>query len=197
MIHEIGIELQAHLRARGCPFAVVDRESMKTSSWARERVVIEHDEDGDSFSNVVSQHKNPKHRMTRRIGAKLTIYAQSSKSGALEFEHRRRAEHVLDLVLGAMVEVAVARKNAWAPTRGRFVQPVDLEDSEKFGGVVYELAFTFDRAVHEQTWAGDIQPEMTLGANGIRSTTRVSLAGADDDGNPITIPATAETACGP
>lgn len=197
MIHEIGVELQAALRAKGCPFVVLDRESTKATTWGRQRIVIEHDEGGDAFAPTRSQHKNPKHRMTRTIGAKLSIYAQSTKSGALEFEHRRLAEHVLDLVLVAMGDVAAVRKNAWKPGRGRFVTPEDLETSEKFGGAVYELAFAIDRAVEVRTYAYAAEPETALVANTITSTTKVSLAeGPDDDGDPNTVPAAAETSCG-
>lgn len=190
MMHELIIELQAALRARGCPLPVVERESLATTTWSRERIVVEHDEGGDSFGPVRGQHVNPKHRATRRVGAKIQIYAQSTKSGALEFEHRRRAEHVLDLVLVALSESATMRRSRIEFGRGRFVQPDDLDESEKFGGSVYELLFTFDRAVMVQTWAGDAQPTTTLGPGGIRSTTQVSMAGSNDD------EPDAETACG-
>lgn len=189
MIHEIGVELQAKLRAVRCPLPVVDGpEPTQTATNARERIVIEHDGD-DRFGPARSQHVNPKQRMTRAIGAKITIFAKSPEPGARPYEHRRRAEHILDLVLVAMGEVAAERKNAWAPTGGRFVRAPDLEASERPGGAVYELDLTFDRAVLVQTWAGEIRPEAALGANSIRSRTNVSLA-TDDD------PTAAKTACG-
>ena len=81
---------------------------------------------------------------------------------------------------------------------GKFVAPPDLEKTEKIGGAVYELAFTFDRAVLARTWAGDKLPEATVGPGGvvIHRTTRVSLAnGPDDDNDPTTVPASAETSC--
>jgi hypothetical protein len=187
MIREIGVELQAALRAKLCPVRVVDREQTNPAAFGRERIVIEHDE-GDSFVAPRGSRANPKHRFTRTMGAKVTIYAQSTGAGALEFEHRRRAEHILDLVLVALDDIARKRKNAWTPTGGGFVIPEALEDSERHGGAVYELRFTFDRAVFEQTWAGDIKPEATVGEGGvgIGSTTRASIIGANDN----------ETACG-
>jgi len=198
MIHEIGVELQTKLYARGCPFRVVDGpEAAQTTTWARERIVLERDRDsGDRFCPARSQAKNKDQRMTRSIGVKLTIYAQSVSSGALQFEHERRVDHVLDQVLVAIEEIAIARKNAWALGGGKFVQPDDIEKSDAPGGAAYELKFTFDRAVNVQTFAGEKRPEATIGAGGITSTTKVSRAHADDDNDPNTVPANAETSCG-
>lgn len=199
MIHEIGVELQAELAAKGVPFRVVDGpEDTQTTTWGRERIVIERDEDrGDSFGPVKSQRANPKHRFTREIGAKITIYTQSTRSGAQGFEHFRRADHALDLVLVALDKVVRTRRNTLTISGGRFLRPADLENSERRGGAVYELTFTVDRAVYEQKWDGSIAGEWTVTPGSIANTTKVSaLGGPDDDDNPQTPPATAETACG-
>lgn len=189
MIHEIGRELQAALRAKGCPFNVVDGpEGQATTTYARERIVIEHDEAGDSFGPTRSQSRNPRNRMIRNVGVKITIYAQSSASGALEFEHRRRAEHVLDLVLVALEKVITARHNGWVVKAGRFINPEDLAKSETIGGAVYELSFTVERGVFDTTFTNAARPEFTMGAGGISSTTRAMRPGADE--------ADAEIACG-
>lgn len=196
MIHEIAVELQAELRRVGCPFQVVDRETLQGASWGRQRIVVEPDPAGDKFGPPRSQHGNPRHHYTRFVGVRITIFGQSTKGGALEFEHRRVVDDVLDLVLGALRKVAAGRRNRLAITGGREIQPAALEKSEVLGGVGYELAVTFERAVSERTYAGEIRPEATLGPGGIRSTTRVARAHADDDDDPTTVPANAETACG-
>lgn len=200
MLHEIGLELQAALRARGCPLVVVDGpEDTKAATYGRERIVIEYDFDrGDSFGPVRSQRANPKHRFVSDEGAKITIYTQSTKPGAQPFEQRRRAKHVRDLVLIALDEVARTRRNVLTLAGGRFVRPEALEGTERdSAGAVYELTFSVDRAVHEQRWDGSIAGEWTVTAGSIASTTKVSaLGGPDDDDNPQTPPATAETACG-
>lgn len=186
MIHEIGLELQKELRSKLCPIPVVDGpEPTNTATWGRERIVIERDRDaGDRFGYVRSQHKNPKHVMTRSIGCKIRIYVQSAAAGALPFEHERRCDLVIDQVLVAMHKIAGARRNDWTPGAGKTVDPVDLEDSERRGGSVYELSFTFDRGVYEQTFKGEIQPEATLGA--IASRTDVTLANGPDNQTPVT-----------
>lgn len=196
MIHEVGVELDTELRRKGCPLRVVDGpERREPNTFGRERIVIEHDPSGDSFGSKHLANVNPKTFLTRSIGVKLTIFAQSPNAGANEFEHRRRAEHALDLVLVAINRIASIRKNAWSPKSGRFVLPDDLSKTETAGGAVYELNFTFDRGVAERTWAGDARP--TAAAAGFDRTTKVSLKGGpDDDNDPSTVPADAETSCG-
>lgn len=181
MIHEIGLELQAALRARKCPFTVVDRESTTTATFGRERIVLEHEPNGrDTFGPVRGAHVNPKHAFTRSMAIQVTIYAQSTKAGALEWEHRRRAEKVLDQVLVCLRGIAQQRKNNFVPVGGGFVVPDDLKDSERQGGAVYVLSATFDRAVGERDWDDEIQPEVTVGEDGVSietGTRRVSVDG--------------------
>lgn len=193
MIHEIGVELAAALKAKGYAAVVVDGpEATGSTSFARERIVIEHDADGtDKFGPALSQHKNPKQRMTRGIAAKLTIYAQTTTAGAMPFEHRRRAEHILDMVLVAMDGVAIARKNKWTPTGGKFVTPPDLAGSDAFAGASYALTFTFDRGVFDATWAGASRPEAAVGVGGVSITNTTNVTQANGpDGEDV------ETGCG-
>jgi hypothetical protein len=179
MLHEIGVELGAALVAQGCPLKVFDGpESTKTTTYARERIVLEY-ADSDSFSAPRSQHRNPKHRMTRNVAAKITIFAQSAAAGATEWEHYRRAEHILDLVLVAMEKVIVARKSAWNVGSGKFISPEDLKASESIGGAVYELAFTVERSVFEQKWNGSVKEQVTDFA--ITSSDRIILANGPED----------------
>lgn len=176
MIHEIGVELMAQLKAQGCPFPVVDGpERTDPSTWSNERIVIVRDEGGDSFGPPPSQHVNPKMRMVRTIGVKATIYAQSPDPNATYFEHARRAEHALDLVLCALGYVAAIRKNVFTPTGGKFVQPDDLKTSEAPAGAVYELSFKFSRGVFDVTWTGAAQPTAVLTTGHITSTTKASM----------------------
>jgi hypothetical protein len=183
MIHEVSVDLAANLKAQGCPIVVVDGpEPTKTATFGRERIVIEH-ADSDSYAPPWSQQRNPHKCMTRNIGAKLTIYAKSPKAGALVFEHRRRCEQILDMVLCALSKVAAVRKHngGFLPTGGRFITPADLEASERPGGAVYELNFAVQRAVNDVTWSGDAQPEATVGGVdgvGFNNSTRVSVNGS-------------------
>lgn len=186
MIHELGIELGSALAAQGCPLKVVDGpEPTRSTTFARERIVIEHD-DGDAFAPVRSQHRNPKLRMVRNVAAKVTIYAQSPASGATDWEHRRRAEHVLDLVLVGLEKVILARKNGWVLKSGRFLVPADLQKSETAGGAAYELSFTVERGVFEKKWSGAVRAQVSNIP--ITSTDEITLANGPENQTP-------ETAC--
>lgn len=188
MIHAIGRDLEAKLQAKGCPFKVLDREATTPTAW-RNVIVIENA--ADKFGPARSQSINPKRYYTRNVGAKLTIYAQSTDAGALEFEHRRVAERVLDLALVALRTIFAERKAGHSIDGGQFITIADLDKSDRQTGAVYELSFTVERGVADRTWAGAIVAEASIGS--VASKTNVSRAGvAEDDGDPLT----PETACG-
>lgn len=190
MIHEIGRELEAQLLAKGCPFKVIDRETTKPTSW-RNVIVIERR--SDATGPARTQSINPKRYYTRYIGAKVTVYVQSTKSGALEFEHERIADRVVDLVQVALRKIAADRKQPIAFGRSELVKIPDLEASERLGGAVYELEFTVERSVADRTWTGAIAAEFEIGAGSFTNGTLVRRAHTEeDDGDPTT----PETACG-
>lgn len=183
MIFALAKSVATKLRARNCPIPVIldVPEKTKSTGYYPERIVIEHDAGGDSFAGPFSQHKNPKHGFVRNVAAKATIYARSPK-GSMTFEHRERAEAVLDLVLVALREAVSESKTFWTPKSGGFFVPGDLEGSDAFAGAAYELKFEIVRGVQTFDWAGDAQPEATLGGEdgvGITNTVRASLDGDD------------------
>ncbi len=64
-IHDVAVALRAYLIAQGCPLDVVHGPEQPTTTWGRERIVVEHDVDGkDSFSGPRGVHTNAKHRHT-------------------------------------------------------------------------------------------------------------------------------------
>ncbi len=179
MIHEIASELGARLSDKGVPIPVVDGPENPSTMWGRERIVVEHADEADSFGPPRSQHINPKHRFTRTMACKLTIWAKAQAPGASIFEHRRRAEKILDKAICAMAYVAAVRKNRWEPKSGKFITPPDLAGAENAAGAVYELAFNFDRAVMDQTWAGGNASEFTIAAYAMAGNPDLTFA-ADD-----------------
>jgi hypothetical protein len=192
MIHELGRQLEPKLLAKGCPFKVVDRESTKTAvTWRNNVIVIE--ETKDSYEPPTSQSRNPKRYYDGRIGAKLTIYAQSTRPGAPEFEHRRIARRVVDLILVALRTIRGEQRTGIGIGAGQFVTIEDLAGSERHGGAVYELEIVVDRGVADRTWEGAIAAEFEFVAGSITNSSRVSLTSVpEDDGNP----STPEAACG-
>lgn len=182
MIREIGVELQAQLRLQGVPLAVLDGpEQNKTTTWGRERIVIEYDGDSaDAFGPGRSQHLNPRVRHEAIEACKVTIYAQSGRAGALVAEHRRRAKNLRDQVINALDLVAARRKNGWKLSGGRFVVPEDLKDTERAGGAVYELTFQWARAIEVRTFVGEKQPEGNITSVGHTTLVRTTDADAGE-----------------
>lgn len=156
MIHEIGVELGAALAGRKCPIKVIDgpEHNRKTTTGARERIVIEHDmQSGDTFGpKHVSDNRQPAKSITVFVAAKITIYAQCPSKNAIYWEHVRRAEKIRDMVVFALREVIVQRKNTYNFRGGKFVYPDDLKESETPGGAAYELYFTVDRGITDNNW---------------------------------------------
>lgn len=193
MIHEIGVEINQKLAGLLCPFRVVDGpEATGTTTGARERIVIQHDESGDSFSPARKNNVNPVQRAIRNIGVKLTIYAQASALGSAHWEHRRRAEHVLDLLIVALDSVLKTRRNGYSINGGRFISANDLDKSEVIPGAIYELRLSIERGIYDTNWKYDKRPEVAIGGPGgvsIDSTTEVYLTNGPDS-------AVAEIGCG-
>ena len=196
MIHEIGVELRAALVANGCPVPVVDSTDLSERGQAnavpRERIVVGRViGEPEPIVGPKGTGRNPLHIRDRHLAAKVTIWAQSPRPGALSFEHERRCDTIIDQVIGQLVKVLSARKNSYEIGAGRFIEPVDAKGSEIPNFAVYEIPFVVGRAVEMRTWAGAAAAEATLGGvGGITLTSRTTTSLSGDD------PPAAETACG-
>ena len=193
MIHAIGSDLGLFFKSAGCPIPIVDGPEFRpTTTFARERVVIEHDPNGDNFASRHRADTNPRTRLTRDVGVKITIYAQQPSKGAIYWEHVRRAEHVLDIVLIGIDKIAKTRRNIVVFKSGKFIYPEDMKESETPGGAVYELLFTFDRGVADRTWDGAADPTVTISAvypgtgSGVIIKNTDNVSGSTEDGGPST-----------
>jgi hypothetical protein len=185
VILELAKNVAAKLEERNCPIPVIldVPERGKRINFLPERIVIEHDDNDDAYGPVLSHHKNAKHAMTRNVAARARIYARSPKSSALPLEHKERCETILDMVLVALRECIVEQKKSpWLPKSGGFFIPEDLEGGDRLAGAAYELKFNIERGVPVLDWAGDAQPEATVGGvDGVAivNTVRASLDGDD------------------
>ncbi len=183
MIHQIGRELEAKLLAKGCPFKVFDREGTKPTAW-RNVVVIE--ETGLKYGPPTSQSRNPKRYADANIGAKLTIYAQSTRSGASEFEHQRVAHRVADLAVVALMTIRAELKVGLTLGGAKFVPIEDLAESENPGGAVLEMDVTFARAVEDRTWAGSAWAEADISYIEMSGSPALTFADVGATGDTIT-----------
>ncbi len=155
MIHEIGVELQAFFVSRGAGgFPVIDGPEIRgTSTYSRERVVLEHDmEGGDTYGSRLRADHNPRTRLTRDVGYKVTVYAQYPRKGAIYWEHKQRAEKVMDMVQVGLDRIVKARQNIIQFRSSKFEFPPDLKDGETPGGAVYVMYCTIDRGVADRMW---------------------------------------------
>jgi hypothetical protein len=177
LLYEISKEIDALLQIREVPHRIVYGPERAASN--SERIVIEHDRSGDSF-DMTGITSNPKSFAVRWQGAIARIFAKDPISMARVQDHERRAEAVLDRLIVCIDRVRSTRKNNLRIASGAFVNPRDLEGSETWPGVVYELRFSIDRAVLDRKWDNSARPEGTL-EGGLRNQTIVRLAEEDEE----------------
>lgn len=192
MIREYAIELRRALAAIGCPIPVVDdEEGTSTSTYARSRIVVAEDRDqSDAYDAPRGGQRNPRTYYSVTIPLKAIVYAQSTAKGATRWEHRRLARRVVSAVLSIFYELAKTRRNELSGISGRFVEPEDLEGSERPRGAVYELTFSVTASVPAPTtWESAAAPEFELDEDAFASTTLVV-------DNPSTPEGSASTGCG-
>lgn len=177
MIHAIGEQLATALATAGIPIPVYDGpERRKTSTFARERIVLEH----FGEDRLLPRHRadsQPHTKFSRVVAYKATLYVQNPSKGSAEFEHRIRAEALLDQVIIAIETICKDRQNLWGWISGKFVTPDDMKDAETLGGAVYEMLFTIDRGVTDASWTGGVPGTVTITEGFITNTTEVEVAG--------------------
>jgi len=193
MIFEISRQLESAIAAKRCPLPVIfGKEATTTTTFARERVVVEYDPDArDAFGPPIAARTSSKVRFVRSIPIKITIYAQAVTTGALPFEHIRRADRVVDVVAVALDDIVRSRGNFFTIVDGGYAIPDDLSASETIGGCVYQLRCRVDRGITDINFDGSSTGTFTIVKGSISNTTKVSqTTGLDDMQSP---PVGAET----
>lgn len=195
MIAAIADQLGEALKAQGVPFPVFFGPEVTEDMFAAlERVVVEYDEDGDTFEPAPALHPNPKTPLRCWQGVRIRIYVRSNLANAGRREHERLANQVRGHVLVELDYIVRARANFIRYGAGRFITPEDAKGSAVWAGAVYELKVQIDRGIERRNWAGEKRPTVTIGGPGgvtIKSTTKAS----DDLGPAGEPPPDAETAC--
>jgi hypothetical protein len=181
MIHEIARELRTLLETAGVPMPVVDGpEKAASIVTPRERIVVERLRTPEPIvaPKGTNAGRNPVHVFDRKLNAKITIYAQEPRAGALYHEHVRRADLAADRVLAALRQSLVARKNGAEIGAGQLAELEDAKGTPVTNFAVYEIPFFVRRAVEVRTWAGAAAEEGgAFTASTIASTTVVGLEG--------------------
>ncbi len=161
MLPNITAQLRDALVLRKVPYPVrYGPLPQQPSATSESQIVVERDrEAGDDVAATRTHKRNPKIVYARTIGAKVRIYARSSVAGADQGNHERLADQLVDHVLIALREIIVARGNHFEPGTSKLLTAGQLaeEELQTWPGVVYELAFTFDRGVRDAEWAGEAE----------------------------------------
>jgi hypothetical protein len=174
------VDLRTLLAAAGVPMPVVDGPEQTASVVTpRERIVVEMlDEEHPLLPPKGANTRNPIHVRDLEIPAKVTIYAQDPRAGALHHEHITRAVKVLRSVVAALHQVLVAGKHG---SKIGNPKPVKLEDTKGTpvtNFFAYEVPFFVRTSVEVRTWAGSAAEEGgAFTATTIASTTVVGLEG--------------------
>jgi hypothetical protein len=192
-LREIAREVHTALQARGVPVpCIAGPEPGEAISYARERVVMEHD-GSDTIGSPHSQRENPRARFNRSVSIALRIYARSPIAGATVHDHRGRCEELLDHVLIVLDNVLRGtRRSTWSIAGGAFEELPDLARSDVRAGALYVLRCAYDRAVQDVAWSsGAAAEEAEFGEGGVTlaNVTQVTRANGPED-------APVETGCG-
>lgn len=190
-LHSLARAVNERFVALKVPVTCLAVGQQTTVSSYKSQIVFDHD-GTDAFGPPRATGGNPRRMFTRSVQAVARIYAKASDSGATTGDHRALAEAFLDQLLVALDYVfRDTWKSHWQPIGGAFVPLEDPAPSNRFSGALYELRFAYERPVFAaHGWSAAEAPEVTFGEGGISitSTTKVRMAGTDDD--PV------ETGCG-
>jgi len=169
MLYEMTKEVNALLVSKGFPYPVeYGPGAVRTNAIARTWVHVERDRGAaEQWAAPSGQHPNPPVYWKRNIAAKITIYANSTVTGARTQEHERLADKMADIVASSLYVVGKLRKLLSVGITGRFVPASELDNRslQQWPGAIYEMTVTFSRSVPYLTWAGDKLPEGTFAAN--------------------------------
>ena len=191
MIHEIAVDLRALLEAAGVPMLVVDGPERTTSAVTpRERIVVERlRAPAQILPPKGANTRNPIHVCDLEFPAKVTIYAQDPRAGALHHEHTARAAKALRSVIAALHQVLVAGRHGSKIGNPKPVKLADAKGTPVTNFFAYEVPLSARTSVELRTWPGAAATEGgAFTATTVASTTVVGLEG---DPTPPT-----ETGCG-
>jgi len=164
MIYDLAKEVALELAEQGCPYRVVYGPDRFTDvSAADTHIVFSRIGSSELVVANTSFKQNPKLRAIRRIGATVRVIASSTLPGALQEDHERLADQILDLLIIAIKKVTAVWRVEFNAVSGQFLdaESAYLPGLETWPGVVYDLQIQIDRGVFDRTWQGEARPETT------------------------------------
>lgn len=179
MIYELSRDVEELLVAKKFPYRITytDRFPQRGGGphiyFKRDR-----NSNADAIEAAVGMRRNPDNVAVRWLGVEARIYAQSTAKGSHVGEHERECEAVVDGLIYALHHWVTEGKAAIRYNEARFLDAKDLDDQEKWSGVVYMLRFSIGRGVDSRDYTGAITPTGTISSVG--SVTHVRYEGQPD-----------------
>jgi len=191
MLYEIAKELQTALVSKRFPFKVLyGPGAVRTVAIAETHVRVDENLGvNEEWGAPPSAHSNPRVYWQRKIQSRITIYANSTVTGARTQDHERLADKMADMVASAIYVIGKRRKLIAVGIAGRWIPASELENKslQQWPGAIYEMAVSFSRSVQDLTWADEKMPEVAMSEFETHSEIT--------DWTPASISAPAEDAC--
>lgn len=187
MIYEMGRSLEALMRARNFPVAVVyGPDGLDRIVGANTHVlVVERDrEAGDTVGPARGAQRNARRLFTFAIGVRVTVFARSQIPGAHLGDHERECERIVRGLLASLHRWAASERAA--PLEFGPCGMVEIEGYEKLPGCKYALQFRVPTGLEDLAYTHEAagtagSPSPTTNATGVDNTTALSLVSGDLD----------------
>lgn len=172
MLNEIIRLVSARLITKKVPstYRVVYGPEREVGSIIDTRIVFEYDRNRqDSFGGPVATHLNPTMKLAHEVSFVCRIFAQSTATGATQYEHEELALQILDKVLCALINVIRGTlKGSLTIISGKFLSTEELEMAgmEQWPAAAYEMQFSVTRSVFDTDWTCAKAAEASIGEGG-------------------------------
>lgn len=202
MIYDVSREVEDKLRAQKYPVRVYYGPERAHREPALGGVIIfERAPASESIVSPKGQQANPRKVATRQTQGRVRVYAKNTSAGARINEHEALCDYVVDAVIVAVEEtITEAKMGVLSWGEARYLSPAELHAEarerqtaenrtqsyplEQWPGVVYQLAFSFERGVMKQDWLHAARPEVA--APGFAGRTDAYLTNGPSDAEPST-----------
>ncbi len=188
MLHAIYLELQEALKARGVPFDVL-YGPFPAPVPGSSAIVFDVDATtkGQFRPAPSGAPRNPSVILQRALPGVVRVYAQSTKDGAADWDHRRVAERVVDQIVASLRRICVARREQIDFQSAGLMSAQELDEAgiQTWPGVVHETKFQVWRGVTDSvSYTAEAADTKTLAAGGVTT----SLDTSDSPGTGAGLP---------
>ena len=179
MIHQLAVDTAAAMHARGYPVSVYyGPERVTRDGVPSHTILFSRDlERGDAVRAPTGQRSAPRYVRVRELGVVALVRVQSTVPGAMQHEHERECDIVVDGLLAALCDLYTAgQRPPLEVTEARMLPPED--EQELFHGAVYRIRFVLPRAVERRDYDG-AGPSTAVLADIVTSPVMLSTGGTD------------------